>query len=280
MISFAILSLFLGLVLAEPIPLRFKPEPRVGSNAHSNGAIRARNDSYIVGGTDAVAGNDPWQVSLRRTSHSCGASIISETYIVTAGHCISGVSAASLSVRYNTMTHASGGTIVQLSRVILHPQYDSWELDYDAGILETATPLTLGTQLANKVTLAALGSDPATGVVHRVTGWGTLSSGGSLPPNLKTVDVPVVSRAACDQAYGSAGYSVTPQMFCLGVPEGGKDACQGDSGGPVIDSTSGTPILVGAVSWGIGCAQAQYPGVYTRLAAQGIRDWIQTNTEI
>lgn len=58
-------------------------------------------------------------------------------------------------------------------------------------------------------------------------------------------------------------------MICAGFPEGGKDACQGDSGGPMIDSNG---ILVGVVSWGINCADPQYPGVYGNVAV--VKDWI------
>ena len=59
-------------------------------------------------------------------------------------------------------------------------------------------------------------------------------------------------------------------MFCAGTKEGGKDACQGDSGGPAIFQNE----LVGATSWGIGCGQATYPGVYTDVAIY--RSWIDS----
>merc|ERR1719215_954818 len=62
---------------------------------------------------------------------------------------------------------------------------------------------------------------------------------------------------------------ILPGMFCAGlIGEGGKDACQGDSGGPVLLNNE----IVGATSWGIGCAYPNYPGVYTDVAM--FRDWI------
>ncbi|KZR99274.1 Transmembrane Protease serine 9, partial [Daphnia magna] len=49
----------------------------------------------------------------------------------------------------------------------------------------------------------------------------------------------------------------------------------GDSGGPLI--IQATPnsrwIQVGIVSFGIGCARAEYPGVFTRVSA--FRFWIR-----
>ena len=63
-------------------------------------------------------------------------------------------------------------------------------------------------------------------------------------------------------------------MICAGYQGvGGKDACQGDSGGPLIGNSNGNPVLVGVVSWGKGCGEKQYPGVYTRVTP--ILDWIQ-----
>jgi trypsin len=51
-------------------------------------------------------------------------------------------------------------------------------------------------------------------------------------------------------------------MFCAGLAQGGKDSCSGDSGGPIVDSTG---TLQGLVSWGQGCAEAGFAGVYVRL---------------
>jgi len=46
--------------------------------------------SRIVGGGVAQPHSWPWQLSLRRNSfHTCGASLISPQWAVTAGHCVS-----------------------------------------------------------------------------------------------------------------------------------------------------------------------------------------------
>jgi len=55
------------------------------------------------------------------------------------------------------------------------------------------------------------------------------------------------------------------------------DTCQGDSGGPLMMFSSNNQwVLVGVTSNGIGCAEAAYSGVYTRVAA--FQSWINTNT--
>jgi len=101
--------------------------------------------------------------------------------------------------------------------------------------------------------------------VVTVSGWGALSANSInyLMPNLlRKVDIPVVSNKVCAEAYGDG--SIADSMLCAGFDQGGMDSCQGDSGGPLFTSNPFT--LVGIVSWGYGCAEAGYPGVYTRVA--------------
>lgn len=96
---------------------------------------------------------------------------------------------------------------------------------------------------------------------------GTLAAQGRRPDSLRKVDVPVIGRNDCREFYGR---DVTANMFCAGFVEGGKDSCQGDSGGPLIDANTRT--LMGVVSWGRGCAEANSPGVYARV--DSTRDFI------
>jgi trypsin len=115
---------------------------------------------------------------------------------------------------------------------------------------------------------------PAAGGSAVVSGWGTLSSGSSsLPTQLQAVAVNIVSASECNSAYSSYG-GITDNMICGAVTGGGKDACQGDSGGPLVSGGN----LVGIVSWGVGCAEARYPGVYSNVAA--LRGFVTDETGV
>ncbi|XP_010767091.1 trypsin-2-like, partial [Notothenia coriiceps] len=85
------------------------------------------------------------------------------------------------------------------------------------------------------------------------------------PFYLQCVEVPILSHKDCDGSYPGL---ITDHMVCAGYLEGGKDACQGDSGGPLVCNGE----LQGVVSWGQGCAQPNYPGVYTKVCS--LMPWI------
>uniref|UniRef100_A0A672NN61 trypsin n=1 Tax=Sinocyclocheilus grahami TaxID=75366 RepID=A0A672NN61_SINGR len=88
-----------------------------------------------------------------------------------------------------------------------------------------------------------------------------------IPATLRTVKLPIVSSTVCN-ATDSFNGNITENMICAGYSEGGKDACKGDSGGPLVCEGR----VYGIVSWGNGCADAQYPGVYTSVSR--FRQWI------
>lgn len=91
---------------------------------------------------------------------------------------------------------------------------------------------------------------------------------------LRRVTIPIVDREICNASYNPARI-ITERMICAGdLLHGGKDSCQGDSGGPL----TADGILYGIVSWGYGCAEPNYPGVYTNVA--DLRFWITGYTGI
>nr|XP_022900615.1 trypsin-7-like [Onthophagus taurus] len=216
-------------------------------------------DGRIVGGNDANIEDFPYQLSLQYYgSHICGASILSSKFAVTAAHCTDGSSASMLSIRAGSSIRGSGGVVVNVKAIHQNPQYDSSAIDYDISVLELASDLSFGSGIA-AVGLPSLNQALPVGEKSVVSGWGTLTEGGSSPSQLQSVEVTVVSNSACASAYGSG--SITDRMMCAGETSGGKDACQGDSGGPLVVDGQ----LIGIVSWGYGCARPAYPGVYASV---------------
>ncbi|TRY80573.1 hypothetical protein TCAL_10768 [Tigriopus californicus] len=159
-----------------------------------------------------------------------------------------------------------GDELVTVSDIIIYEDYDSFEHSGDVCLLILSAPLDLNAQVA-PVDLPAQGQEFAEGSDAIVSGWGTLTSGGSSPDVLYSVTVPVVSPDACQEDYGVS--SITPDMICAGAE--GFDSCQGDSGGPMTCDG----LSCGVVSWGRGCALAGYPGVYAKTSA--FTDWIMDN---
>jgi len=218
----------------------------------------------IVGGNTAKEGLYPFIVSLRTgtgNSHFCGGTIIREDFILTAAHCVEGATPADVRVGAGDNTR-SRQTIHTVSAVYVHPQFDYYNIDYDVAVLKLSAPLELSTKIQLK-DLAPI--EPEDGAIVNVAGWGTTSSGGgTLPTALREVTVSIVPRQTCEDNYGPD--AITARMIC--AADLGKDSCQGDSGGPLVYSDAeATKLgsLVGIVSWGYGCAEPEYPGVYTSV---------------
>ncbi|MBB5955620.1 secreted trypsin-like serine protease [Saccharothrix tamanrassetensis] len=215
---------------------------------------------YIVGGTRASIGQYPWTVYLASSSGGqfCGGTLVSGNKVVTAAHCTSGRSPSSTRVVWGREDKQStAGVVASVTRIWIHPSYRSATSGYDVSVL------TLDRNISSSYLPLATPSDTslyAAGTNATILGWGTTSSGGSASRYLLKATVPVTSDATCRQAYPQ--YSNT-SMVCAGYPQGGTDTCQGDSGGPLVAGGK----LIGATSWGRGCASAGYPGVYARIAS-------------
>ncbi|KAJ8918089.1 hypothetical protein NQ315_011546 [Exocentrus adspersus] len=230
-------------------------------------------DGRIVGGSNATIADFPYQVSVQlMSSHTCGGAIISSTWVLTAGHCVEDVPIPSfLSVRVGSTYRGTGGQVYTIVKIISHPNYSSKTLDYDIALLQSS--VAISTSNAQPVPLPSPGTGPAAGSTAIVTGWGKLSEEGPLSSILQVVQLPVISQQSCRSAYTTS--AITDRMFCAGyLGVGGKDACQGDSGGPVVVNG----VLVGLVSWGDGCAQPDFPGVFTNLPV--LRAWITINSGV
>jgi len=219
----------------------------------------------------------PWQVGLISSQFSstpfCGGTLISNTEILTAAHCTEG-GVNWVLLGEHDLTRADGEQRLQVCSVTDHPNYNSRTVDYDFSILRLCSPVTFQTDI-QPACLPATTSYSADDREAVVSGWGTLSSGGRQPTILHDVTLQTMTNTQCTGSstiYSSS--SITNQMICASAA--GKDSCQGDSGGPLVATESdGSYTLIGVVSWGIGCAQSNAPGVYSRVTS--VLPWIQDN---
>ena len=248
-------------------------------------AALAQTDPRIVGGQEADPGEWPWQVALVQSGASpgngqfCGGSLINSDWVVTAAHCVYTSDINDLDVVagiHDLVTPDTGFRRVALAEIIVHPGWDNGTKDNDIALLRLAEPIAAragggGELPIQYAVLPAASIGDLTGVTTTVTGWGNRDPNGTdFPARLHEVEVQVIANADCDDAYGN----LTDNMLCAGVSGGGKDSCQGDSGGPLVYN-QGDWKLVGIVSFGIGCAEADFPGVYARVSRY--LGWIDEN---
>ncbi|XP_032059648.1 transmembrane protease serine 9 [Aythya fuligula] len=229
----------------------------------------------IVGGSEASRGEFPWQVSLRENNeHFCGAAILTEKWLVSAAHCFTEFQDPAMWAAYTGTTSISGmdkGTVkMGIARIIPHPSYNTDTADYDVAVLELKRPVTF-TKYIQPVCLPDAGHHFPTSKKCLISGWGYLKEDFLVKPEfLQKATVELLDQTLCSSLYSHA---LTDRMLCAGYLEGKIDSCQGDSGGPLVcEEPSGKFFLAGIVSWGIGCAEARRPGVYTRVTK--LRDWI------
>ncbi|XP_073459198.1 transmembrane protease serine 5 [Aquarana catesbeiana] len=239
--------------------------------------------SRIIGGSDVALGRWPWQISLYlNNKHVCGGSIVAPNWIITAAHCVHNYRSpqvSSWSVLAGIISHSSveqKGSVSTVEKIIYHQKYDDRSHDYDIALMKLDKPLNYSDSI-RPVCLPQYDQDLAAGSECWVSGWGhTHPDNTHMPRILKEALVPLINTKKCNSSCIYNG-DITPRMLCAGYLDGKVDACQGDSGGPLVCQTDYTWRLIGVVSWGMGCAEPNRPGVYTKISS--FLDWIHNIIE-
>ncbi|XP_043217277.1 uncharacterized protein LOC122379288 [Amphibalanus amphitrite] len=224
-------------------------------------------------------------IVLSKWKTRCGATVLSERFLLTAAHCVQPTRTERLSgVKELTVSRLSAllgdGTRAAVRRVIAHPGHRMLgdntddlalvELERELTFSATVQPACLPPEDAPyspelACSVAGFGSTRPS--------FGTAADVGSFvaADTLQVANVTFFTRDECETFYGR--YNVTLGTVCAGDAQFRVDTCVGDSGGPLFCRLGDSVTLMGVTSWGNGCGRKDQPGAYMRVASY-VR-WIQ-----
>ncbi|KAL5290535.1 hypothetical protein ACFFRR_010107 [Megaselia abdita] len=245
-------------------------------------------NSRIVGGSEADRHEMPFIVSLtRRGGHFCGATILNEQWLLTAGHClcnglnqfmkphhITGIVGLHSISEYQTNKFTGHIIEVEFQKIEVHQGYSCTKIQDDIALLKMSKPLLLGLTIKP---ICLTTNNLLENSLAVVSGWGWTNedlSEGIRSDKLRKASVSIWSNKECERSFhenGRTDYNIKDTQMCAGFKNGGVDSCWADSGGPLVSDNN---FLVGVVSTGIGCARPGLPGIYTRVS--NYIDWISS----
>ncbi|XP_065204629.1 venom protease-like [Planococcus citri] len=254
-----------------------------------------RNTNKIVGGQNSSLGDWPWIVAIgyRRPSNpntlwECGGSLISDRWVITAAHCIEGIGSLVLTTARMGDLHlddlvedGASHVDIAIEKSFVHPQYSSTMNVNDIALLRLKTPVTFTKNLRPICILTKEDYKKDDFYVNKspfIAGWGNTQARGYKSDMLLETQVDVVDIPTCGKQYLAGGLRSPIDSRLICASRMGKDSCQGDSGGPLMLPVGSSYYLAGHVSYGVGCANPNFPGVYTKVAY--FTDWIKSTTNL
>lgn len=250
---------------------------------------REERSLKVVGGALSAVEHHPWMAAVfsrssRGRSFTCGGSLISPCWVLTAAHCFPDGSQTKLDklsvfLGKNAIneTDAQREQDFSVSELFIHEHFDNTDGNFnnDIALLKIQSP---GGRCAKESSSVKTVCIPEThqslsdGTSCEVTGYGREQEGSwYYSQYLREAKVSLLSQDLCSSKvyYGNM---ITDNMLCAGSPDWSADSCKGDSGGPLVCRVRERVFLFGVVSWGEGCSRHFRPGVYAKVS--NYRRWI------
>ena len=249
----------------------------------------------VVGGNAAAPGEYPYVAHIVIDGQfQCTGTLVTPNHVVTAAHCSSITPAGVVNTPIG-----QPGQLIEVSIGAYNAPFDDGEhhfaktvtvnpgwagigsVSHDAAVIELDTP---SAKSPVKIASASERSLWTAGTMATIAGYGVTESGGDQPAVLQEARVPITPDDVAAEAYPYLVDGVDPvfggfesdTQLAAGFPQGGVDTCQGDSGGPLLVAAPDGMRLVGDTSYGAGCAEPGFPGVYGRLAGDTLREWVRS----
>ncbi|XP_031635706.1 CLIP domain-containing serine protease 14D-like [Contarinia nasturtii] len=200
----------------------------------------------------------------------CHCTIISQSFIISVGHCLFNRTIDTIGVIVGTTDYARPASsryaaTYRLSGVIVHKEYDPLSMLNDIaigkiiGTIEynpAVAPVCL--PISERLSQQNYAYSPV-----EVAGYGETSYTGPTSTQLQAVTLDVITNDQCNDNYP---YRITASQMCLLTPH--KDTCTGDDGAGLchVDTVTGRLVLVGMPSYGVGCGTRQ-PRVACRISS-------------
>ncbi|XP_037809754.1 collagenase-like [Lucilia sericata] len=254
---FYIVSLLWILCQLQVIPIQTTDYPNYQSAA-------------IISGRQAVLGQFPWHVLIRRDNFDtllCGGSIIANKWVLTAAHCLNDLD--SVRLEFGTVNLYVDGLIKKATRFHIHPKFDRKHKTDDIALIELLTPLNFNEEIkAIDLVSSAQASNDFVGAEAVLTGFGqTANIAEDFSEFLLWASVEVITNTACAQAYHRASIA-NEEMCAIGYMGSDMSPCDGDSGGALVWKNEFNKFVqIGVASFTVSNRCTEFPAGYARVSS-------------